>query len=201
MVKVCVLKSGGEFTPRHVRWLAGQTQDLVCLSDVPVDGVETVQLEKDWPGWWSKMELFSGSVDDDLLFFDLDTVIVGEVDAFSVSKTTMLTDFYRPKYLASGLMYIAKEDKPKIWREFTKDPQLHMLKYRRFPLIGDQGFLNGRLDAQRWQDVLPGKVVSYKAHCRQGVPDGVSVVCFHGKPRPWDISREWIPPIDEDQYL
>jgi len=28
--------------------------------------------------------------------------------------------------------------------------------------------------------------VSYKVHCRAGVPAGARVVCFHGRPKPWD---------------
>ena len=37
-----------------------------------------------------------------------------------------------------------------------------------------------------WDDVVPGQVVSYKVHCRAGVPAGARVVCFHGRPKPWD---------------
>jgi hypothetical protein len=52
--------------------------------------------------------------------------------------------------------------------------------------------------AARWQDVLPGQVVSYKIHVqldpKKGkhignglVPAGTRVVCFHGQPRPWAV--------------
>jgi len=54
-------------------------------------------------------------------------------------------------------------------------------------LHGDQGFLNSVLKPELWQKVLPGKVVSYKVDCQNAIPDEASVVCFHGKPRPWDI--------------
>jgi hypothetical protein len=176
-----------------VQWLARQIPGIVCLSDVKVDGVQTSPLKHNWPGWWSKLELFSDIIVGDVLYFDLDTVIVGDIGKLNVGKTTLLSDFYRPHLLASGLMYIRQEDKAAIWKAFCVNPQLHMVKHKRFPLIGDQGFLNGRIKAQRWQDVLPGAVVSYKAHCRHGLPEGASVVCFHGKPRPWQIKRDWIP--------
>jgi len=192
---VTVLRSGGEYTSQHVQWLARQVSGLVCLSDVEVDGVPTVRLRRNFPKWWAKMNLFSDCIDGDVLFFDLDTVVLGDINPFNVGKTTALRDFYRSHLLGSGLMYIAQADKKPIWDAFCKNPELHMAKHARFPLIGDQGFLNGRLDAQRWQDVLPGAVVSYKAHCQDGVPQRAKVVCFHGKPRPWNVTREWIPTL------
>lgn len=49
---------------------------------------------------------------------------------------------------------------------------------------GDQGFLMPLIGKRaRWG----ANVRSYKVHCRNGVPRGTDVVCFHGKPRPWDI--------------
>ena len=195
MVKATVLRSGGIYTPAHVQWLAQQVTGLVCLSDVKIPGVETISLRFGWPRWWPKMELFSDIIDDDILFFDLDTVIVGDIDCLNVGRTTCLRDFYHHDMLASGLMYIRNEDKRAIWKAFTKNPALHIKCHCGMPKLGDQGFLNGRLKADRWQDVLPGKIVSYKVHCRNGVPPGASVVCFHGKPKPWDITRDWIPQL------
>ena len=196
MIPVTVLRSGGEYDARHVRWLAKQVPGLVCLSDVRVQGVLTVPIRHDWPKWWSKMNLFSDAIDGDLLHIDLDTVVLGSLDAFDVRRTTMLSDFYRPHLLASGLMYIKQEDKAAIWAAFLSDPKGHMKRHERFPLIGDQGFLNGRIKAQRWQDVLPGQVASYKVHCLNGPTPTAKVVCFHGQPRPWGVRHNWIPRLE-----
>lgn len=185
---VTVLRSGGEYKPEHAQQLAKQVPGLVCLSDVEIPGVPTKKLQHDWPKWWSKMELFGPLFDTDILHIDLDTVVLGDITPFlKVGKTTMLDDFYYPGTLASGLMYIHQDDKAKVWKEFTKDPSGIMAKYTKPPLIGDQGFLNSVLKAQIWQEVLPKAVVSYKVHCQDGVPSGTSIVCFHGKPRPWEV--------------
>lgn len=192
---VCVLRSGGEYQPEHVQWLSRQVPGLICLSDVDVPGVEVVPLEHDWPGWWSKLELFSGAIPGDLLYLDLDTVVTGCLGGFEVGETTMLSDFYKPRLPASGLMYIADRDKPRVWREWVKDPQAHMRRCRTSQCWGDQGFLAGVLRPQRWQDQLPGRVVSYKVHCRSGVPAAADVVCFHGNPRPWSVNQSWVPPL------
>lgn len=198
VTRVCVLRSGGEYTPAHVQWLARQVPGLVCISDVDVTGVPIIPLRHSWPGWWSKMELFSDILDGDLLYLDLDTVVIGDLaELETVAKTTMLSDFYFPHRPASGLMYIAQSDKAKAWQEWMKNPTGHQRRCRTAEYHGDQGFLRGVIgDCQRWQDVLPGSVVSYKAHCKSGVPDGAAVVCFHGNPRPWSSGEYWVPALE-----
>ena len=90
---VTVLKSRGtfgpsEFQPVHVKALQRQVEkwapfaQFTCLSDVPVEGVECVPLKRNWPGWWSKLELFDPELGGDFLFTDLDTLIVGPLDDF-----------------------------------------------------------------------------------------------------------------------
>lgn len=188
-VTICtVLKSGGEYTPEHVQRLAKQVPNLVCLSDIDVPGVKTVPLKEKLPGWWSKLELFGPAIDGDILYMDLDTTVVGDLTPLlNINKTTLLEDFYFKGYAASGLMYIKQADKKAVFDAFMADKEHIMLQHKLAPLHGDQGFLNKVLDCERWQKVLPGKVVSYKADCQGGVPAGASVVCFHGKPRPWDV--------------
>ncbi|MCH4563351.1 hypothetical protein MKP05_09435 [Halomonas sp. EGI 63088] len=208
--RVCVLRSGGDYGPEHVQWLAGRVDllqwlvgksgVLQCLSDVPVRGVPTLPLAHGWPGWWSKLELFRPDIGGDLLYMDLDTVVLGDlqqlIDAAG-GRTTMLSDFYWPERPASGLMYIAERDKARVWEAWRRDPAGHMRRRGGRGTLGDQGFLGRVLGdgVQRWQDVAPGQVVSYKAHCRQGVPPGARVCCFHGQPRPWDVRAEWVPEL------
>lgn len=199
---VCVLRSGGDFRPEHVQRLARQIPGLVCLSDATVEGVPCIPLAYKWPGWWSKMGLFRPDLSGDLLYFDLDTVIVGDLSELaSLGRTTLLSDFYYPERPASGLMYLAESDRAKVWAAWIADPKEAMRKCMRH---GDQQFIGEVLhDAQRFQDVLPGRVVSYKVHVAKGlnkrsigngnVPAGASVVCFHGRPRPWHLKAEWVP--------
>lgn len=190
VINVCVLRSGGDYGPEHVRWLAKQVPGLVCLSDVPVQGVETVPMRYGFPGWWSKLELFSDAIDGDLMYFDLDTVVLAPLP--KVDRTTVLRDFYYPETMNSGLMYIAQADKARVFEDFMRSPSLHM---RRHTVGGDQAFLQQHIgDCQKWQDVA--KVVSFKAHCQEGVPEGTQVVCFHGRPRPWHVVAPWIPVLD-----
>ncbi len=63
----CVLRSGGRYSPIWVRRLKAMVaknlslpHEFVCLTDMNVDGVDTILLRKCWPKWWSKIELWSG---------------------------------------------------------------------------------------------------------------------------------------------
>jgi hypothetical protein len=201
----CVLRSGADYRPEHVsalrdqvaRWLPGAP--FVCLSDVPVD-CERIPLRYDLPGWWSKVELCRPDLAGDLLFFDLDTRIVGPLDEIaSVEGLVMRSDFYRPTRLASGMMRLTEAARRKAWAVWTRTPpQAHMARHGR---LGDGSFFASAWSGQtvkRWQKILPGQVISYKVHVRRpvrrhlergtgSVPEGARVVCFHGEPRPWGV--------------
>lgn len=189
----CVLKSGGIYDATWVARLRdGVARHLpiehrfVCLSDVDVP-CERIPLEHDWPGWWAKIELFK--LPGRVLFFDLDTAIVGELaDVAAVADNAalaMLRDFYRlGDGLGSGVMAWDDDDLVvTLYRAFAADPARIMQDYR---AGGDQSFIETYFDDRlvtRWQDALPGQIVSYKVHCRNGIPPDARVVCLHGRPK------------------
>jgi len=189
--RLCVLRSGGDFGPEHVQWLARQVPGLICLSDVAVPGVETVPMVHRWPGWWSKMGAFDPSlIPGDVLLIDLDTVVL-EVPEMP-AHTTVLSDFYRPTLMGSGVMFLEEADRARVWPAWMRDPDGHMRRCRTRLWWGDQGFLQPHIGrSPRWGS----EVRSYKVHCRSGVPAGTKVVCFHGKPRPWHVQAPWIPAL------
>lgn len=186
----CVLRSGGIYDASWVaRLKAGVAKHLpiehrfVCLSDVDVP-CERIPLEHGWPGWWSKMELFK--LPGPALYFDLDTAVVGDLQDLARQadewRFTILRDFYRPHGLGSGVMAWGW-DVSLLYNRFAAMPDQWMgeLGGR-----GDQGFVEAvaNLDGvDRWQDVLPDQVVSYKLHCSAGIPLNARIVCLHGQPK------------------
>jgi hypothetical protein len=53
---------------------------FVCLSNVDVP-CERIPLVHDWPGWWSKIELFRPNLfEDRVLYLDLDLVVLNRLD-------------------------------------------------------------------------------------------------------------------------
>lgn len=190
---VCVLKSGGIYNADWVaRLRAGVKKHLpvihrfVCLSDVDVP-CQSIPLAHNWPGWWSKIEVLK--LDGPVLFFDLDTLIVGDLtDLASVAMRApfaMLRDFYRPDGLGSGVMSWNDRDLSAhtFHDSFLFSPQTWMNDCPG----GDQQFIERvchRPGVRRFQDLLPGQIVSYKAdRCARGVPYGARVVCLHGRPK------------------
>jgi hypothetical protein len=184
----CVFKTGGEYKRSHVENLQAMVGDypFVCLSDDPeVPGY--VPLEHGWPGWWSKIELFS--LKGPVLFFDLDTVIIGPLDDLvaEVHKHDflILRDVYRGKIrqmaMQSSIMGW-RGDMSEVYVAFEKNAQDWMNRLR-----SDQDYLEHAIGrATYWQDVLPGALLSYKVDVQgRGVPNDAKVVFFHGQPRPW----------------
>lgn len=183
VTNLCVLRSGGDFKPEHVHRLAKQVPDLVCLSDVEIDGIKTIPLKYDWPGWWAKMEMFRPDIKGDIFYLDLDTTVL-KMPAMPTNDT-VLTDFGDSRVIGSGLMYLTEQRRAHIWNAFIADPEKAMRENVKWP-AGDQGFLFPYLrHFQRWQAIA--KVYSWKIHCKKGIPADAEIVCFHGKPRPWDI--------------
>lgn len=158
---------------------------LVCLSDVDVPGVPCIPLEYDWPKWWAKLEICRPDIKGDVFFIDLDTNVYKMPEMPGVD--TVLTDFGDPNVIGSGLMYLTEETRLKVWEEFIKDPKKNMAAHIKWP-AGDQGFfLRFLKGAKRWQSLI--NVYSYKIHCKKGIPDNTDILCFHGKPRPWNLNQ------------
>lgn len=191
----CVLRSGGDYRPEHVIRLREQVMthlpgaDFWCLSDIEIPGVQTLPLKFDWPGWWAKMEVFRPSIKGPVLFFDLDTSIVGGLgDIAAIDRLSIMRDVYRPHGLQSSMMYLPEGARERIWLEWIDRPEHWMRIYRKG---GDQAFLERFWleKANRWQDLLPAQIVSYKADriAERGIPENARVVIFHGRPRPWQV--------------
>lgn len=181
---VCVLRSGGDFAPEHVVSLSKMVPDLVCLSDVDIKGVNCIPLDTDWPKWWAKMEAFNTKkIEGDILLIDLDTIVINYPEI--PDCTTVLQDFYMPTLMGSGFMYLVESDRNMCYNIFARNPDRHMADCRTRRKMGDQGFLNPLIgNSNKWGR----NIVSWKKHCQDGIPDYADVICFHGKPRPWDVS-------------
>ncbi len=202
----CVLRSGGDFTWDHVRNLRQKLDEnltlnftFFCLTDTfPPKGYEDVAniipLKHDWPGWWSKIELFR--VFKSVFYLDLDTTIVGNIDRIvSFDHVfTALHDFYQEgkqgkKLLCSGLM-AWRRDYSLVYKIFSRSPRNYMDSLR-----GDQDFIRTRFSFwESFQELLPREVVSYKIHVQKEgrLPEKAKIVCFHGRPRIHEVDESWM---------
>lgn len=185
MIVASVLKTGGRYNrdwvERLYRSVARYSPDgtrFVCLSDDPsVPGA--IPLRHDWPGWWSKIELFTPGLFSELVvYFDLDTIIRGDISVFADMPFAFgaLRDFYRPRGLGSGVMaWMPSPETERVYLDYAANP--------RDMVGGDQTLIEHFFpNAARLQTVYPGLIASWKAD-RPTSDSGANVVCFHGEPK------------------
>lgn len=198
-VVACVLRSGGVYGPEWVQALRKGLDDhlpgssLVCLTDmeVIVPGVEVHALYHGFPGWWSKVELFRpGVFDGPVLYLDLDTLPVGDLSDIAgySGELAVLSDFYQPQRMASGVMAFTPGPRTEaVYHAFVDDPEGVMRSNRS---RSDYWYAE-HMEPDRLQDVFPGQIVSYKAHARHEAPEGARLVCGHGRPRFSSTDSTW----------
>lgn len=216
----CILRSGGVYDATWVRKLRdGVARHLtlphrfVCLTDMVRDvqsaGVEAIALPESWPGWWSKMCLWHPDVEliGRTLYFDLDTVVVGSLDAIAAypHRFTMAHEFYRPHLLCSTAMAWSG-DWSHLYEAFAADPGGHARAYddvapKVSGRIGDQAaiedFLNKRGEhVDTFRDLFGERsIASWKVHVRDGggLNGSEAVVAFHGSEKPHNLQHiKWI---------
>lgn len=164
-------------------------------------------------GWWHKLQLFNpGLFDGQLLYFDLDVVIVNSLDWILDLDTKYfwgIRDFNylwseRRIELNSSIMYFNTTKFRYVWNEFNKMSTHWMNR-----LHGDQNFIWRQIppDTQRYFNEL--QVKSYKWECLDGgwdndrrvyrapgtgtvIPKETSVLIFHGKPNPNEVNDKVI---------
>lgn len=199
---VTVLRSGGIYVPEHVMTLSRLLNDVMrkpyhfqCFTDVEIKGIRTMPLREGWLGWWSKIEVFREPFADTTLFLDIDTLPLADLSFLDgYAGFAMVRDFFFPKKTNSGAM---------LW---TGDHRDIFEAYRIHPVTdgGDGAYISTmRPDTDRLQDLWPGKFVSFKVDCRRDlrdrsirrIPENVAMLCFHGRPKPWDcggpIQKAW----------
>lgn len=171
---------------------------------------------EDWPGvsgprksWWYKLHLFNPEhFQGPLLYFDLDCVIVRNIDwilNLPTEKFWSIRDF---KYLQSdalnsvnsSVMWWDTENFAYVWQEFNTKGVSSTVKHYQ----GDQDFLNAvipvndrryfedaRFQSYRWQVADGGwNFRTRRAMQPQSgshISDHCSVIVFHGSPKPHEV--------------
>jgi lipopolysaccharide biosynthesis glycosyltransferase len=147
---------------------------------------------------YSEESGLSGSV----LCFDLDVVIVGSLSPLiskvhTMSSKLLLTcqgAYRRNKQRIGGSIIGFKTDPlltELLWKTVLRDRKnieettrgSERLLYRKTLTRQQVGL---------WERNSPGRVLSYKKDCKEGLPKGASVVRFHGLPRPHEVQDEWL---------
>lgn len=212
-----VYKSGGDYDIQYVKAIVqalrsrgGYEGEICCFTDEEaevnaIDGVTAISLLHDWPGWWSKIELFRpGIFKGSVLYLDLDTFILKDLHLLrKLCEENGLPLFVRgaPEiavqndWLASPIMSWKGDHLRRIYDIFKESPRGHMGHHRRLSIKagqkGDQGFI--RLTLERtgcgyefFQDLLPKNYIMFKRHVMTlGMPyNDCHILNWSGKRRP-----------------
>jgi hypothetical protein len=208
---VACVKWGTRYGPEYVNVLHDMVRRhltvphrFVCFTDDP-SGVlcETQPIVPKLPRWFGKVTLFGHPVPGRILFFDLDMVIVGNIDGFAQYQGPfcLVKPFNRDWGFGSAIMSIGPYFGRHIWDEFARDPEAAIQRCHAEAdppgNHGDQRWIELHVErADYWQDLLPGQVVGYRRDCREGLPPGARVASFHGRldphlaPDPW-VREHW----------
>lgn len=178
---------------------------FLCYTDQPDEapGVERVDISGlGLPGWWGKMALFARAPDDGdrILYFDLDTIIVGSLDPLAAwhGEFGICGNFTRaaghptyPCMYGSCLMSLGPGFGSGIWDVFWPRRQeiMNSCSY------GDQEAIE-RLHpgAAVLQHELPsGFFLGYRDLPKHPAasPEGCSVVVFGGRNKPSNCRIKW----------
>ena len=200
-----VLRSGGIYGPKHVNNISEAIKDnltldnkVFCLTDdrngigKSVDKV--IQLKHNFPKWWSKVELFRPDIFErqQVLYVDLDTFIIDNIDDIALydGEFCALRDFYHLHSMGSGLLSWHGKRANLIYDKFLEKSKNVISSYTE----GDQRWIEeNRPSVEYFQDVYPNQIVSFKRHCLKdgnevNIPKKASIICFHGSPRPHEVT-------------
>jgi hypothetical protein len=128
-----------------------------------------------------------------ILFFDLDTVIIGNINKFLkydgyLCAIKPFNQINHDRSTPGGILSFVSGETSWIWDK-VRENHLYYAKH----MQGKERFVLNSLEPKqkwdRWQDILPGLLISYKKHVlRQTNTAGASVIAFHGNPRPHEAA-------------
>ena len=233
MYDVCIVYAGTKFTPKHIQQkrlqldkycslptrLTVLTDDPALVTGLGLRDTRAVLLPKwditDRQLWWYKTFMFSDSIDwlSDVVYLDLDTIIVGDIAHFwsyETGRFIICQDFNRkfiPDYPVSNSSVIRFNPSTysEIYTHFDSNRTDIIRKFR-----GDQDYLTDWFKTHDGISWWPTAwCMSYKWEIVHGgsrrggpdlqlpqdylqpdtnwvIPQDCSVVVYHGKPDPFD---------------
>lgn len=212
---VLVLRSGGDFAfrdveliARHIngKWKSEIRPQIICLWDnasqeYDLGNIKMIPLVNKWKGTWSRMQLYSPEMEKyrPFLYIDLDTAVIHSLEnIFKLVKLPeqiiTLEDFWQKGQLATGLVWFpANSERIKtIWDEWNKGNQAQGFRM--------DNFLRKYMKPDVYWQQLTTTIYDFKPKTKlvlSEVPNDADLICFHGKPRIFQvvegsISLQWV---------
>jgi hypothetical protein len=176
----------------------------------------TKHVLKEWPGqwgarksWWYKIQLFNSNYyQGPLLYFDLDTVIVGRLDWITELPTKFLwapKDYrylWKPSHqgINSSVMWWDTTRFDWVWRDFDQANLGQIMRHYN----GDQDYISEKVPPNNIRTFLPMSAMSWRWQVKDGgmnfktrqyqnpnsgthIDSRTSILVFHGSPKPHEV--------------
>ena len=223
-VNVVCVNWGRKYSPDYVerlyRMIEKNTSNsfkMYCLTDQPSNyknPIIPIELEPGFDGWWNKMQVFKPGIlpEGEYLYFDLDVVIVDNVDCFfNFDGFGITRDFINPdigllggKEFNSSVMRFTQNEN--LWNYFQANQLSWKRAQQQVPFFGDQNVISSYLNKTGFNSPFPDEWIwSFKIGAIRGrrpidhtkvfgakVPHHGRVCVFHGKPNPEDVDIDWV---------
>jgi hypothetical protein len=171
---------------------------------------------QEWPGirgpkqsWWYKIQLFNAQYHQvPMIYFDLDTVITGNIDWIWQLPTDQFWAVQDFKYLFrnrnpainSSVMWFNPAQWNHVYQEFDPD----IVAKTRGRWHGDQDYIQEKIPLEKCRYFPTNQVASWRWELHDGgydflkrkhrtpgtgtvIPDTTSIAIFHGHPKPHEI--------------
>lgn len=168
--------------------------ELTCLTDYDFsnfgEGIHPVRLVHDWPGWWSKIELFRPNLfpGERIVYLDLDLVILGDLSSIADSRYDFVASrprFYKAGALNSSVLAFVGGSRPEIYANMGPRERAHYDSLG-VPWGGDQGYISRFVNGA----YLPVQaLVNTAIWKRDGIPEGTDLLYFSGEPKPTEVAN------------
>lgn len=217
-VVMCMLWGlwGGEYADQYVSKLYRMVRrntsvdfDFICLCDRPIrcrdSNIHILPIPPHITKWQFNLPKtylhypFEELKGRQILFFDLDTIIVGNIDHFlnyrgSLCGIEPFAPNNRGKHIGGGVLsfecgayrgiFTAVEANPVQWAKKTQGGKERLLL---------KDFEEQYDGYNYWQKLHPSHVVSFKRHCkRNNIPTDARIIAFHGIPKPHEVIKNRI---------
>ena len=208
MITVWCMNTGGHAPREEVYTLRRQVDRHLkekhifqCITEQEMLKAHTIKPINDLPGWWGKTNLFNlRNSHPRNLWLDLDVTITKDIDdlvkPLNGSQLRIAKNWAKSGHggCQSSVMYWEGASAEIISNEFDH-ADAHWPPINKPGILwGDQEWITELRDAGRLnvEYFKPHQVVSYKYHCRNGLPKDSLIQVFHGKPDPGECNEDWI---------
>ncbi|MDP6770850.1 MAG: hypothetical protein QF704_09170, partial [Anaerolineales bacterium] len=178
--------------------------ELVCVTDFENgfdDSIITYPFVYEERGWISLMEMFNPEiVKDKAILLGLDTIIVNDLEPIEKASGLIAPlDPYNKVCICNAVVAVDHETSSIIWDTWTSgyDSFRDDSEYFMNGIFSEMFWMRKNLKPDLWDDLLPGRILSYKAHIkgREKLPDDCVIVYFHGNPKQTEINEPWLKEI------